>query len=706
MTDKNPNDSLITFGNIQLDVEANQIINGEQCIQVEPKLVDVLSYLYQNSDKVISREQLISEVWKGQVISDNAISRSISQLRKILSSCGSSAPTIETIPRVGYRLRLAEDVINDLGPIRTSTNKGNNKSKKNKGFDLAGVKVILFIAFTLFIAYSYLVDKFSPEPALLDYEQVILTHTPGIEKLAKFSPDNQMVSFVHSDKNTGEEFIFLHELSTNKVTKITQLPATILKYAWSPDSSQLIYSYWKDIHDRQCGINLIRFNDNKQVVSNNKILSCSDRSVVYLAWNEKADKIYLTARKSFDRPYAVYTYSFLSKRHTQLTLPPQSGNFRGDYFIAGNLDGSRIAVARYLGTSKLNLSIYDTSNDQILASHDMPSDFNSASWLGLQQSLLLGSKNKLVKYNYLTNTLVDYYPIDKNARGHAVDINGRNILYIRSNIDTNLFSYQLDTLTKIEKLVDDTSQEIMPSYANHSESLAYLSDRTGKLQIWLRDENGNNRNVSNSPASIGITPLKWSPSDQYILFQHEDEIYTLDVQKQKVKRIIDSSHKAYVANWSNTGDAVFYSSEKSGEWQIWKYQFTTDTHTQITTAGGYSANQNTNGDLYVSKIHQAGIWKLSVAHDSKTGFSKAVKLFDKFDGTNWISWQIENNKIYYFSVEQEDKGLFSFDISNQQRQLVFPFDETNLRYFSVKNNRLVLTEIENLESSIEMLREK
>ena len=284
-------------------------------------------------------------------------------------------------------------------------------------------------------------------------------------------------------------------------------------------------------------------------------------------------------------------------------------------------------------------------------------------------------------------------------------LDGQSIIYAPAKTKTGgEYLYYIDPISQQTfQLTDENSTEIVPSYANKTNSIAYLSDRNGDLQIWVRDEKGNDLQVSDSPVSLQITALKWSPDDLFILFQYENEIFFLELSSRKITRLIDLSHKPYRANWSTSGDGIFYSSKKSGKWQIWQYRFSDKKHAQITSQGGYSANQHTNGDLYVSRIHQPGIWKLSIDEESASGFSTATKLFDAFESANWMSWQIVENEIYYFAANEKEKGLFAYELSSKTQRLVFPFDEKYLPYFSVKNDRVIFTILENGESSIEML---
>lgn len=78
---------------------------GERTI--EPRAMQVLVALTQAGGEVVTRDQLIAECWGGANVSDDAVSRIISQLRRLAREIGPDAFAVETITKVGFRLTAA-----------------------------------------------------------------------------------------------------------------------------------------------------------------------------------------------------------------------------------------------------------------------------------------------------------------------------------------------------------------------------------------------------------------------------------------------------------------------------------------------------------------------------------------------------------------------------------------------------------------------
>lgn len=89
--------------------------NGKHEI-VEPRVMQVLVALARADGTVLSREDLIAMCWEGRIVGDDAINRVMSRLRRIGDGIGKRSFVVETVTRVGYRLRLAGDAPTDAGP--------------------------------------------------------------------------------------------------------------------------------------------------------------------------------------------------------------------------------------------------------------------------------------------------------------------------------------------------------------------------------------------------------------------------------------------------------------------------------------------------------------------------------------------------------------------------------------------------------------
>lgn len=73
----------------------------------EPRLIDLLVFFAQHSGEVLSRDELIDNVWKRSIVTNHVVTQSISELRKSLKDNDEDSPVyIATVPKRGYKLMV------------------------------------------------------------------------------------------------------------------------------------------------------------------------------------------------------------------------------------------------------------------------------------------------------------------------------------------------------------------------------------------------------------------------------------------------------------------------------------------------------------------------------------------------------------------------------------------------------------------------
>ncbi len=98
-----PTDQLLTFGPYQLDMGTGQLKRGKQEVRLTGKAAALLRVLVERAGQVVSKEELFATVWSETVVSDNALTSCIKELRQALRDNAKSPRYIETIHRRGFQ---------------------------------------------------------------------------------------------------------------------------------------------------------------------------------------------------------------------------------------------------------------------------------------------------------------------------------------------------------------------------------------------------------------------------------------------------------------------------------------------------------------------------------------------------------------------------------------------------------------------------
>jgi pimeloyl-ACP methyl ester carboxylesterase/DNA-binding winged helix-turn-helix (wHTH) protein len=91
------------FGDCELLLATRELRVGGASRPVEPQVFDLLLCLVKAGARVVSRDELVAEVWRGRVVSDSAISARISAARSAIGDDGTAQRWIRTVPRRGFR---------------------------------------------------------------------------------------------------------------------------------------------------------------------------------------------------------------------------------------------------------------------------------------------------------------------------------------------------------------------------------------------------------------------------------------------------------------------------------------------------------------------------------------------------------------------------------------------------------------------------
>lgn len=91
------------FEDFLLDTARRELHKGQSLVQVEPKAFDVIECLIRNRDRVVSKDELLSTVWKGRIVSESALTTCINGARTALGDSGDSQRLLRTSPRKGIR---------------------------------------------------------------------------------------------------------------------------------------------------------------------------------------------------------------------------------------------------------------------------------------------------------------------------------------------------------------------------------------------------------------------------------------------------------------------------------------------------------------------------------------------------------------------------------------------------------------------------
>src|SRR5271169_5208706 len=110
---------IFQFGKFQIDAPARTLRREEAIVKLNSRAFDVLLYLVQNPGKVLTRDELLKNVWPDTFVDEHSLEQSISLLRRALEERPGDNSYIVTLPGRGYQfVSEVQSVASEVGDTR------------------------------------------------------------------------------------------------------------------------------------------------------------------------------------------------------------------------------------------------------------------------------------------------------------------------------------------------------------------------------------------------------------------------------------------------------------------------------------------------------------------------------------------------------------------------------------------------------------
>src|SRR5262249_44627524 len=94
---------LYSFGPFVLDSRRRTLFHDDSPVSLTPKAFDLLLFLAQNPNRLVTKEELLQAVWGDRFVEEGNLTQYISHLRKALSDDSADRRLIVTVARKGYQ---------------------------------------------------------------------------------------------------------------------------------------------------------------------------------------------------------------------------------------------------------------------------------------------------------------------------------------------------------------------------------------------------------------------------------------------------------------------------------------------------------------------------------------------------------------------------------------------------------------------------
>jgi Tol biopolymer transport system component/DNA-binding winged helix-turn-helix (wHTH) protein len=704
------------FGPFEVDLHTRELWKFGTRIKVVGQPFEILAVLLGKAGELVTREELHTRLWPADTFVDfnHGLNAAVNKLREALSDSADSPRYVETLPRRGYRFVAKVEWVQD-GVALSPENPPDNISAEaipeavpspvfelrvepsKPGFRRWRQLLVGACLFLVFIVGAIFLSKaivsFRSEP---DISNTSPQRTRPLNPLdamePSFSPDGNSIAFVRDGKN-GARGIYTAAVGSDQFVQLTHHDGDCCP-SWSPDGRLVAYSRFENntytIHvvSADGGAELKRIAEKTlaptaaayapATTSNDRQLDTNGVIPQHgeLDWFPDGKSI------AFAATGGIYRLTLRDSSVLRLTQSPPLAQDWGPVFSP---EGDRVLFVRTrdVGSPDEIWVTPATGGNATRVLSERGRVVSPPQWSSDGRSVIYASNRSghpaLWRASLDTpDSMVQIGEVGSPAWDPSVSRRGYRMAYER--VMRSLSIWQMDLSSSADKRpallvssTSDTDQGPAPQFSPDGKKLAYMSDRSGTMEIWISNRDGSNAFQLTAVGGAG-TP-RWSPDSESIVFDanatNGAKIVAINVRGGAPRILTQDSFHSVCPSWSRDGQSIYFASVRSGNWQVWKVPAAGGTPVQVTRQGGHAALESADGKiLYYAKsaAPEPEIWQVPVAGGPETPLPLVRP------GT-WASWQVVEGGILFVGPSLGHQAvLSSFDLASHRTTSVAVLD--------------------------------
>lgn len=632
----------------------NSISHNGKNVRLEPKVMQVLICLASAKGDVVSKEQLIRQVWSGTFVTDDVLKRCIAELRKVFDDDPKNPSVIETIPKVGYRLVAPVDFTTKDVAAGTAV-----RRSRTRWAVYLTLSLMLVVA-TVLVTVWLLRGRKSQAPHITP-----LTTLAGFEGDPSFSPDGRQLAFDHADESATQWDIYVQALGDEKAVRLTAPPGSSRCPAWAPDGRSIAYTRQWESRPGVLAAGLALMSPLGG--SHQDLAPVAPRASCTISWSPDS-RLVAFADLPESGPPGIFVFSVADRHVGRLSSAPTETE---DEDPAFSPDDTLVAFARRFSWDTRDVYVVKRDGTELRRLTALNANLGGPVWEADGKHLLFWSSaqgsgwgSDLYRVS-LSGGAPERLPFGSNDASHAaIAVKANRLAYVKSVFDVNIWKISAADKSAPVKLASSSRVDISPVFAPDGRHLAFVSDRDGSLAIWLGDADGSNA-VKVAALQQGGS-LSWSPDGTSIAYDSRPDgrghIYIVNPSTRERQQLTHGEQEDVTPSWSADGRWIYFASLRSGQWNIWKISSTGGEPLRVTENRGVHPVESPNGKyLYYAKpanpvtvtstAEVPGIWRIPTA-----GGDEELVLPPPTAPDGWY-WTISQKGIYFVSTARQSAAM-------------------------------------------------
>ena len=707
------------FGPFEVDLHTHELWKFGTRLKLVGQPFEILAVLIARPGELVTREELRNRLRPSDTFVDfnHGLNAAVNKLREALSDSADNPRYVETLPRRGYRFVASVEWIEPKPlaaqanpellppppttiaapqqsvpvaevPFRPTLNASpfpavsNPESVVRPAIPRHLVGAGMFIVVVLVVVALILRTASGPGAGTVARDSVERTRplvSISDTETPAFSPDGNSVAFFRDRSQSADAGIYVTSVGSDQLVQLTHNDHDCCP-VWSPDGRSIAFTRRLS---QEVSIYIAAVEAGSAQKRKAEGTAGAHPGTLTLTSTEATERKLDTGGVipsrgaidwspdgrsiAFSSASGIYLLALDNSAPRKVTAPPPAAADWGPVFSP---DGARVLFVR---TPQIG----------------MPDEIWSAPAAGGEGARILTERGRIAsppQWSYDGRSII----YSSNRSGHpalwrasldapdtteqiseagapawdpAVSRRGYRLAYER--LLRSLSIWQMDLSDSSDKRpylavssTSDSDQGPGPQFSPDGKRLAYMSDRSGTMEIWVANRDGSNGFQLTAVGGAG-TP-RWSPDSQTVAFDAistgGSKIVTMNLHGGAPQILTQDSFHSVCPSWSHDGKWIYFASSRSGDFQVWKMPVVGGDAIQLTHRGGHAALESLDGKfLYYAQNERAEpeIWRVPVQGGDET----PVPLVRP--GT-WASWQMVAGGILFVGPSLGHQAVLSF----------------------------------------------
>ena len=496
--------------------------------------------------------------------------------------------------RADERYQSMDEMLTDLKTLKRKLESGLANArhipptpKNRRGLAYAGIAagIVLLIA-AIYFWQAGESDRLRqgdarlPAPLRVSLKQV--TFSPDLEEYPAFSPEGLRIAYCR--ETDGHKHVFTKDFETGETTQRTSASFDNIQPAWSPDGSTLLFVRANRPGGRIGLSDIFGMHSDGDIWSID-LESGKERKLIEEAFNPafSPDGQHIAFDASWAGPRRIWIADKLGRNPQQVSFDPSEEV--AHVIPAWSPDGTKI-VFQNMEKTKFDIKVVDVISKAITSiTDDFFQDINPI-WAQSGEAIYFSSFRSGGRNIWrvpVSKTGEPEGPPQQMTTGAGEDVqlavspDGKRLAFSILKLNADIWRLPVSPETGqatggAEPLVATTREDSRGSWSPDGSMIAFNSDRTGEMNIWVHDlADGSERQLTRGPG--GDYQPHWAPDGQRLVFfssrAGNADIWTVERASGKLRQLTKEPSLEMNPFFSPDGRWIAYQSDSGGRREVW-----------------------------------------------------------------------------------------------------------------------------------------